>query len=60
MHCALEQEKYFRNQPLSPEESVPFLHEAKRSLEEQLRLEASDNMSFEQYLEHFFAPSVGC
>ncbi len=60
MHCALEQEKYFRNQPLSPEECVPFLHEAKRSLEEQRRLEASDNVSFEQYLEQYFAPTVGC
>ena len=60
MHCALEQEKHFRNNPLSPEECVPFLHEAKRSLEEQRRLEASDNVSFEQYLEHYFAPNVGC
>lgn len=60
MHCALEQEKFFRNQPLSPEECVPFLHEARRSLEEQLRLESSDNVSFEQYLEDFFAPTVGC
>lgn len=60
MHCALEQEKFFRNQPLPPEECVPFLHEAKRSLEEQRRLEASDNVSFEQYLEDFFAPTVGC
>ena len=60
MHCALEQEQHFRNNPLSPEESVPFLHEARRSLDEQLRLEASDKVSFEQYLEHFFAPTAGC
>ena len=60
MHCALEQEKFFRNNPLSPEETAPFLHEAKRSLEAQRRMEASDNISFEQYLEGFFSPNVVC
>ena len=60
MHCALEQEKHFRNNPLSPEETVPFLHEAKRSLEAQRRMEASDNVSFEQYLEGYFSPNVVC
>ena len=44
----------------SPEETAPFLHEAKRSLEAQRRMEASDNISFEQYLEGFFSPNVVC
>lgn len=60
MHCALEQEKFFRNQPLTPEETVPFLHEAKRSLEAQRRLEASDTESFDQYLAAYFAPDACC
>lgn len=60
MHCALEQEGYFRSRPLSAEEAVPFLHEARRSLEEQHRLEASDTVTFEQYLADYFAPSVDC
>lgn len=60
MHCALEQEKHFRANPLPPSEAVAFLHEARRSLEEQRRLEAGDTISFEQYLENFFAPNASC
>lgn len=54
MNRAHETEKFFKSQPLTPEEAAAFRKEAKRSIEAQHRLEASDDVSFEQYLNSFF------
>ena len=55
VECAQDHKKHFMNQPLSSESVTPFLREAKLSLEKQLRTEAEDEISFEQYLTDFFA-----
>ncbi len=54
LECALDHKEHFMKQPLSSEEVIPFLREAKLSLANQHRIEAEDDISFEQYLSNFF------
>ncbi len=46
---------YFREQTLAPEVAARFTRMARESLEEQARIEASDSLSFEDYLAGYFA-----
>ena len=46
---------HFREQTLAPDIQAAFEQEAKRSVAAQADIEESDNISFEQYLQRFFA-----
>ena len=46
---------YFRNRPLAPAVQAAFEEETRRSLEAQREIEQSDQVSFEQYLDNYFA-----
>ena len=47
--------QHFRERPLSAENQAAFEQEAQRSLAAQKDIEQSDDISFEQYLDNFFA-----
>jgi glutamate--cysteine ligase len=47
--------EYFRNRPLSPEKYQQFSDQARKSLVEQERLEASDTLNFDEFLQRYFA-----
>lgn len=55
MEMTLQHELYFRSHPLSQERLDEFRAMAKASLEEQNAIEAADDISFEEYLKHYFA-----
>ncbi|WP_290587395.1 MULTISPECIES: glutamate--cysteine ligase [unclassified Ketobacter] len=55
MNRAQDTANYFKNQPLSSAEAAAFTKEARRSIEAQRRIEAEDDITFEQYLDNFFA-----
>ena len=57
MHKSLEHEEYFQAIPLSEAENRDMETLAARSLIEQQQVEAGDEVSFEQYLERYFAQS---
>lgn len=46
---------YFRNRSLSPELQAAFEQETARSLQAQLEIEHADQISFEEYLDNYFA-----
>jgi glutamate--cysteine ligase len=46
---------HFREQTLAPDVQAAFEQEAKRSVAAQADIEQSDDISFEQYLQRFFA-----
>ena len=47
--------QYFRDRPLAADVQLSFEEEARRSLRAQNQIEESDDLSFEQYLDNFFA-----
>jgi glutamate--cysteine ligase len=47
--------QYFRERPLAPDVQRAFDSETAHSLQAQLEIEQSDDISFEQYLHNFFA-----
>ena len=47
--------RYFRERPLTPQAQSAFESETAHSLEAQKMIEQSDDISFEQYLQNFFA-----
>ncbi|MEE2733117.1 MAG: glutamate--cysteine ligase [Pseudomonadota bacterium] len=51
---------HFRKQPLSATEAAAFLKEARRSITAQHRIEAEDDITFEQYLSNFFSQDACC
>lgn len=55
MNSAQATANHFKNQPLSSTEAAAFAKEARRSIEAQRRIESEDEISFEQYLNNFFA-----
>lgn len=55
MDRALEHESYFKSKPLDDTTRKQFQLWAKESHEQQERLEAADFISFEKYLENYFA-----
>lgn len=44
----------FRGQALSPEQLDQYTQQSRHSLEQQLRIEAADSISFDQYLEQYY------
>jgi glutamate--cysteine ligase len=46
---------YFRSRPLTPDLQAAFERESRRSLQAQSELENADDISFEQYLDNYFA-----
>jgi glutamate--cysteine ligase len=46
---------YYRSRPLSREQRAGFEREAARSIQAQRKIEERDSLSFEQYLEQFYA-----
>lgn len=55
MDRALEHEQYFKSQPLDEVTRKQFQQWSQESLEQQEHLEAADFISFEKYLENYFA-----
>lgn len=55
MEMTLKHEDYFRSNPLPEERQETFRAMASASLEEQKAIEAADDISFEAYLERYFA-----
>lgn len=55
MRKSTEHEEYFQAIPLPETDHLEMEASAERSLIEQQQLEAADEVSFEQYLEHYFA-----
>jgi glutamate--cysteine ligase len=47
--------QYFKERPLSPETQQAFDSETEQSLQAQKAIEQADDISFEQYLQNFFA-----
>ena len=47
--------RHFRERQLSPEQQASFEQETRRSIEAQREIEQSDSLSFEQYLDNYFA-----
>ncbi len=47
--------QYFHERPLATDTQIAFDEATHRSLLAQRKIEQSDNMNFEQYLDHFFA-----
>jgi glutamate--cysteine ligase len=47
--------RYFRARTLSPQLQAAFEEESRRSVEAQREIERADDVSFEQYLDHYFA-----
>ena len=47
--------RYFRARKLSPQMQAAFEEESRRSVEAQREIERADDVSFEQYLDHYFA-----
>ena len=47
--------EYFRERPLAEATLAAFEEETRRSVEDQASVEASDNISFREYLDNFFA-----
>jgi glutamate--cysteine ligase len=60
MSRAQDTARHFSKQPLGSTEAAAFLKEARRSLEAQRRIEAEDDITFEQYLRDFFAQDACC
>jgi len=54
MEKALEHETYFRNNPLSEDDFKIFQKQSAKSLQQQIDIENSDTLSFEQYLTEYF------
>ena len=55
MRKSHEHRRYFGERPLDAERRDDFERAARASLEEQQRIERSDNVSFEEYLERYFS-----
>ncbi|MGD8429221.1 MAG: glutamate--cysteine ligase [Ectothiorhodospiraceae bacterium] len=55
MRISREHEQMFKSTPLAPEAQRQFEAAARVSLEQQAEIEASDDLSFEQYLERYFS-----
>jgi glutamate--cysteine ligase len=55
MNYSLQWAEYFQQRPLPEEAAAALEQESRRSLEAQRDIEASDDISFEQYLENFFS-----
>jgi glutamate--cysteine ligase len=47
--------RHFRERKLSPERQEAFERETRRSIEAQREIEQSDSISFDQYLDNYFA-----
>lgn len=54
MRISKEYQRYFLSEPLADETRQRFAHAAEASLAEQRRLEESDDLPFEDYLEAYF------
>ena len=54
MNASLRWAEEFRAQPLEPERDAYYRQVAQESLEKQSQVEASDDISFETYLENFY------
>ena len=48
---------YYKNLQLPPEQEQFYINEAAQSIQRQKAIEAADNMSFEEFLEEYFAQS---
>jgi len=55
MRVSREHESRFKRAPLPPELKARFEQAARESIEEQRRIEAADDLSFETYLERYFS-----
>jgi glutamate--cysteine ligase len=55
MNYSTQWAEYFRQQPLSDEVAASFEQETARSIDAQKEIEASDELSFDQYLHNFFS-----
>jgi glutamate--cysteine ligase len=55
MNYSLQWAEYFQQRPFPTEAAAALEQESRRSLEAQRDIEASDDISFEQYLENFFS-----
>jgi glutamate--cysteine ligase len=55
MEMTLEHESYFRSHPLAEDRCDEFIAMAQASIEEQKAIESADDISFEAYLDHYFA-----
>lgn len=55
MHMSQQHERYFKEAKLSPERVAYFDDVAGQSLHEQTEMEAADQISFDQYLQQYFA-----
>ena len=54
MNLSKQHGDYFRNNPLSAEKNDYFKNEAENSILKQKTIEASDTISFEQYLTNYY------
>jgi len=53
-----EHQQWFASRPLQPEQLAGFEKVARESIEEQRRIEAADDISFETFMQHYFAQSL--
>jgi len=53
-----EHQQWFAERPLEADKLDSFEHQARESLEAQRRIEDSDDIPFETFLEHYFAQSL--
>ena len=56
MRKAKEHRDYFQQRPLSPEQTKKYQRLAEQSVVKQQQIEAADNLSFDDFLAHYYRP----